>query len=293
MKKILFFALLVSLTLSCQKAKENTVQNEEAAFASERKAFFNALLELAEVAAQLQATAAEFNQGLMNDPKKYEVYVSNELKAAANLGVYLSDLNYSIAYAQREISKDYFTAAHQLSKTLGGDQVVLEYLMKRYSENLEQNDSAKAVVTELMLKSTRDLEGTQRERLAGIAMSAYQIENLHLTLGIIESYPKDMLPDDARAIILIPLYKMVLSQRANVIIIYNFLKTYSDPLDPDMNPNYPYYANAFEELIALYKELNVEEKIANNQAQEIMNDAVMKKLSEKVNAIRNKIVSAE
>lgn len=292
MRKIVFFAILVSLTLSCQKSKENTVPVEEA-FASERKAFFNALLEPGEVAAQLQATAAEFNPGLMNDPKKYEVYVSNEVKAAANLGIYLSDLNYSIAYAQRPVSKEYFTAAHELSKTLGGDRAVLEFLMKRYAENLEQNDSVKVVVNELLLKSTRDFEGTERERLAGVAMSAYQIENLHLTLGVIESYPKDMLPDDARTIILIPLYKMVLSQRANVVIIYNFLKTFSDPLDPDQNPNYPYYTNAFEELIALYKNLDVEQKIANNQAVELMNDAVMKELSEKVNAIRTKIVSEE
>lgn len=292
MRKIVFFAILVSLTLSCQKTKENSVQGDEA-FVSERKAFFNALQEPDEVAAQLQVTAAEFNQSLMNDPKKYEVYISNEVKAAANLGVYLSDLNYSIAYSQREVSDDYFTAAHELSKALGGDQAVLEFLMKRYKENLEENDSARAVVTQLLHKSTRDFEGTERERLAGIAMSAYQIENLHLVLGIIESYPKDMLPDDARTIILIPLYKMVLSQRTNVVIIYNFLKTYSDPSNPDNNPNFPYYTNAFEELIALYKKLDVEQKIANNQAVELMNDAVMKELSEKVDAIRNKIVSAE
>jgi hypothetical protein len=110
---------------------------------------------------------------------------------------------------------------------------------------------------------------------------------------MLESYPKDMLPDDARAAILVPLFKVVLGQRTNVENIYYFLKAESDIQDPANNPNYPYYANAFEELIAVYKKLNVEEKMASNKGLEIMNDAVVKELSEKVNAIRDKIVSPE
>ncbi len=292
MKKILFIVFLGSLAVSCQKSKENTA-SEEKAFNAERSAFFANLQDPAEAAAQIQATAAEFNPTIMSDPKNYSKYVGNEIKAAANMGIYLSDLNYSIAYTQTETSKEYFTAAHELSKAIGIEQNVLEFLMKRYTENIAQNDSVKNVVNDLLLKSTLDLQGTEREKLAGIAMSAYQIENLHLALGIIESYPKDMLPEDARMVILVPLYKVVLGQRKNVVTIYNFLKSYADPLDPNKNPNYPYYAQAFEELIAAYDNLNVEEKIANNKGTELLNDATMKGLNEKVNAIRDKILSVE
>ncbi len=73
--------------------------------------------------------------------------------------------------------------------------------------------------------------------------------------------------------------------------IYGFLKSIADPTNPDKNPNYPYYATAFEELIGVYNRLNVEDKIANNQGIELMNDAVVQELSDKVNAIRSKIVS--
>jgi hypothetical protein len=295
MKKILFFVVLVFITQSCQKAKENTADNavDETAFADERKAFFNALKEPGEIAGQIEATAAEFSPSLMSDPKNSGVYISNEVKSAANLGVYLSDLNYCIAYKQRDLSKEYFAASHELSKAIGVDRAVLEFLIKRYNDNLEQNDSLKAVVTDLWIKSSRDFQGTERERLTGIAMSAYQIENLRLMLGTIESYPKDLLPDDGRTLILIPLFKMVLSQRSNMVLIHKFLETYSDPLDPDKNPNYPYYAQALKELIEVYNKLDVDQKIANNQGVELMNDAVVKELTEKVNAIRNKIVSVE
>ena len=301
MKQILIMLLLWSIATSCQKSQENTTDtidstdNAESseAFEAKRRSFYNNLLAPAEAAAQIQATAAEFHPGLMSDPKKFSQYTGSEVKAAANMGIYLSDLNYSIAYSQSATSKEYFRAAHELSKSTGIEREVLEFLMKRYNENISKNDSLKSVANDLLVKATGKLQGTDKEKLAGVAMAAYQIENLHLALGVLASYPKDLLPKDARTVILIPLFKVVLGQRTNVENIYNFLKAYSDPQDPDQNPNYYYYANAFEELIQVYKKLNVEEKIANNQGAELMNDAVIKELSQKVNAIRNKILSTE
>ena len=225
----------------------------------------------------------------MHDPKKYAQYTSNDVKAAANMGIYLSDLNYSVAYKQTANTKEYFTAAHELSKAIGMEQGTLDFLAQRYNDNIAHNDSVKSVMKDLLAKSTQGLQGTEREKLAGVAMAAYQIENLHLALGVIDAYPDDMLPSDARTVILIPIYKMVLGQKENIQTIYDFLKSYSNP----ENPNYQYYSTAFEELIAVYNRLNVDERIAKNQGIELMNDAVMKELTQKVDAIRNKVTSAE
>jgi len=225
----------------------------------------------------------------MHDPKKYAQYSSNDVKAAANMGIYLSDLNYSVAYKKSANTKEYFTAAHELSKAIGMEQGALDFLSQRYNNNIAQNDSVKSVMKDLLTKSTQSLQGTEREKLAGAAMAAYQIENLHLALGVIDAYPDDMLPSDARIVILIPIYKMVLGQKENIQTIYDFLKSYSNP----ENPNYQYYKTAFEDLIAVYNRLNVDERIAKNQGVELMNDAVMKELTQKVDAIRNKVTSAE
>ncbi|MDH4090498.1 MAG: hypothetical protein OEV74_07250 [Cyclobacteriaceae bacterium] len=296
MKRLFFILLLGSFAWSCQKSKETTETTESGtnnALTAQRDAFFNDLMAPTEVAARLFATAAEFEPALMSDPNNYSAYAGNRENAAANMGIYLSDLNYSIAYGKAETTKQHFVAAHELSKTIGIESNVLEFLMQRYNANLSQNDSVKNVVTDLLYESTMDLRATDRERLAGIAMAAYQIENLHLALGTLESYPKDLLPDDARTAILVPLFKLVLGQRQNIVTIYNFIKSYSDTMTAEANPNYPFYVNALEELIAVYDKLNVDEKIANNQGVELMNDAVVMELSEKTNAIRNKIVSTE
>ena len=292
MRTLLTLLLIAAVAVSCQKSKDTTEQTSPG-FESERQAFFSNLMAPTEAAAQLQATGADFNSALLNDPNLIVEYINDEVKAAANLGIYLADLNYCIAYKQPGVSQGQFTAAYELAKSVNVDQDVLQFLKQRYTENLEQHDSAKAVVNELFNRATASLQGAEREKYLGIAMSAYQIENLHLALGVIESYPKDMLPDDARMQILAPLFNMVLHQQKNVETIYGFLKSITDVTEPDQNPNYPYYAKAFEELIGVYKNLDIEAKIANNQASELLNDAVVRELSEKVNAIRKKIVSIE
>jgi hypothetical protein len=290
MKNLLSILVLAVLIVSCQKKNIDEAQVADK-FEEQRKAFFSNIHAPAEAAAQLQATAAEFNASLMSDPKLSASYATSDVKAAANLGVYLSDLNYSVAYKQSANTKELFTATIELAKYIGLEQGTIDFLMKRYNENIAQNDSVKAVLDKLFDKSTADFQGTEREKLVGIAIAAYQIENLHLAVGILESYPKDMLPTDARTQILIPVFRKVLEQKQEVETIYAFLKTIGDPLNPEANPNFAYYSTAFEELIALYKKLNVDEKIANNQGIELMNDDVVKELSAKVNAIRNKIVS--
>ena len=292
MKKLVSILVLATLLPSCKNNKESKEDSQvHASYEVQRDAFFANMLSPGEAAAALQATAAEFNAALMNEPRYFADYATNDIKAAANLGIYLADLNYSIAYKQSGNTKELFTAAQELSKAVGIQQSVLLFLAKRYEKNLSQNDSARAMISELFKKATTNLEGTDREKFVGIAMAAYQIENLHLALGIIETYPKDMLPTDARIQILIPVYKLVLEQQKNVENIYAFLKAITDPLDPEQNPNYAYYATAFEELINVYKRLDVSEKIANNQGLELTKDAVVQELSSNVNAIRNKIVS--
>lgn len=291
MKNLLGILFLSVLALSCQTQKETTTETAPAdttvSFETERNAFLANMKAPAEVAAQLQATAADFNATLLHDPKSAEKYEGDNLKAAANLGIYLSDLNYSVAYKKTENTKDLFAAAARLSKAIGIEQTILDFLMKRYEANLSQNDSAKAIVYQLLDNATTGLQGPDREKLAGVAMAAYQIENLHLALGIIETYPKDMLPADARTQILIPVYKLVLGQQQNIETILGFLKSTNET----SNPNFAYHVNALEELIGVYKNLKVEEKIANNQGLEIMNDATVKALHEKVAAIRDKVTS--
>ena len=186
MKKLIIVLLASSVILSCKK-------KEEVTFDAEKAAFFDNLIDATEAAARIQATGAEFNDSLLSDPANAGRYAGDPIKASANLGIYLSDLNYSIAFKQSATTSELFGAAHTLSQTVGVEHSILQFLMERYTNNLQQNDSAQAIVHELFQRSTFYLKGTDRENMVGIAMCAYQIENLHLALGTINSYPKDII----------------------------------------------------------------------------------------------------
>ena len=291
MKFLLRIVCLAVTLSSCQKSSTTGEDVKvSAAYEKARNEFFSNLKEPVEAAAQLAATGAAFQPNLMSDPVNFASYTGNKVSAAMNLGIYLADLNYSVAYRQSENTKDLFGAAYELSKTIGIEDRVLGFLMTRYHEHISHNDSVAAVLNELFEKSIGGLQGTKEEKLAGIAIAAYQVENLHLALGVIESYPKDLLPGDATIQILAPLYRLVLDQQQNIETILAFLNAIVDPLDPDQNPNYPYYASALQGLIDVYKRLDFEERLASGRAHELMNDAVVQELHQKVSVIRNKMM---
>ena len=292
MKKLIPILILAVATWSCQPAKEKTVESAEPSnYEKQRSEFLNSMLSANEVAAQIQATAAEFNPALMNIPINYAELSADTLKRAANLGIYLADLNYSVAYKQSESTREMFNSAYNLSKSLGMDETMLRFIQQRYETNINQNDSVKSALNELFTKATESLKGPQRERVLGVAMAAYSLENLHLALGVIETYPKDILPEDSRIQILVPLFKMVLEQKPRVESIYEFLRTLGDPSDPDRTPNFAFFDKSYSELLDVYNRLHVEEAIANNQGTVLMNDAVVAELKDKVNTMREKTVT--
>ncbi len=121
-------------------------------------------------------------QLLLHDPLRYTHYQDNRVKSAANMGIYIADLNYNLIFGATQRNEEYFTAAHELSKAIGIEQGILQFLKQRYDNNLAQNDSIKKVVTELLQNSTISLRDTERERLAGIVIASH-IDGLHHVLS--------------------------------------------------------------------------------------------------------------
>lgn len=290
MKKLLFIILLASLT-ACQSKKENSISPETEVFNAERDAFFEYLKKPEDAKLQLKPVESFFDSSLLNDPKLIYQYAGNEVKAAANLGIFLADLNYCILFGKGHFTQKYFAATVELSNIAGIEKSTLAFLEKRYAENMARPDSVQAIVDSLFARSVRDRKGTPKEKLAGIAMATYQIENLHLALRTLESFPES--PSEDQQQTATQLVNMVLRQHSNVMIIYNFVRTYSDPSDPDKNPNYPFFETALRELIGTYQDINYVLPLDNTASLKVRDSAVMKKLAEKVSLIRSKIISLE
>lgn len=268
-----FLLVVILLGAGCQK-KEPVKEKPSPAFQNAREAFFNSLADPSQTADLIRSTSVPFDAALLSDPHNLPSYANDPVNAATNLGIYLADMNYCIAYGQPGATRALFAAAHELSKAIGVEQAVLGYLASRYEANLAQNDSVRSILAAMFQNSTTALKGTEKERFAAFTIAAYQIENLHLLLSIVETSAKDKNATQHPE-----LYQAIIHQRESIRIMYTFLKGTADPLNPENNPNYLYYTNAFEELIKALDTYRPEE---NTTA-----------LHEKVDAIRSKILSIQ
>ena len=248
---------------------------QTSAFENARAAFFSSLNNPTEIASDLQAASIKFDAALLNDVQNLSAYANDPTRAAINLGVYLADLNYCLGFGKSAQTKTLFEAARELSQAIGVEQKILDFLMTRYQDHLQQNDSVKQVLLELYTQSTIKLEGTERERHAAYIMAGYQIETLHLLLSILES--ASLNPSNTK--LYEKYFQTVVNSRAGVSIMYAYLRNMADPLDPERNPNYLHYTNAFEELLATYERVQPGSDLAP--------------LKEKVEVIRTRMVAVK
>jgi len=290
MKKV-FFIYYLAVMFSCQSGKDKVTQVAMSeSFKHERNNFFNHMESAPNAAALLQATTADFNGSLLSNPAIFEQYRIDTFKCAANLGVYLSDLNYCIAYKQSDYASKSFIAAIELSNVIGVNKNIVEFLMDRYDENISESDSLMSIFNELYEKSTSGLRSASKEQLLGVTMAAYQIETLYLALAVIKAYPEDVLSEENRIQIMVPLFKMVMDQQQSIETIILFLQTLGENSDLGKSPTLLYYNEALEDLLSVYERLNTIDTTANARSSYLLNNRDINELSDLVSAIRNKIV---
>lgn len=259
--------------VSCNSPSGKKESDHSLEFTTARENFFQDL-KSKEVISDLVPGLPNFDSTLLHDGGVYVKYAGNEIKAAANLGIYIADLNYCIILNKKEHARAFFDAAIELSAAIQAQRQTLSFLSERYKENLEKNDSLRTVVNQLLSASTLRLEGLQQERLAGITMAGYQLENLHLALGVLNKMPQELSTEQLHSREILTEY--VFTQSSRWEIIYNFIRANSDPLDPDRNPDYPFFDHALRELITTYKGLS-------------MQKPDFKELNEKVELIRSRL----
>jgi len=109
------------------------------------------------------------------------------------------------------------------------------------------------------------------------------IEGLYISTGLIKTYPKDLKEQD-RMVILTPLLRVVLQQRESIDDLTKMLSSV-EQTEP--------VTSILEKLNSLegsYRDLNIEEKIKNNQADKILSDKNLADITSTVESLRKSIV---
>jgi hypothetical protein len=232
----------------------------------------------------LEATGAEFNQTLINDHRKADSYASRSEKAALNLGIYVADIGYLTSYDKTQEAIDHLNACKSLADNLGIVESFDVALLKEFESNISNKDSLAVLLNRTVQKTEVYLKNDTRSKLAALLVTGSFVEGLYISTGLIKSYPKNLLPDDARNLVLTPLMRVVLEQRQSVDELLEILST-AEQAEP-----VPTIMADLTALQASYRALNIEEQIRTNKANLVLTDKNLIEITKIVEKLRGFIV---
>jgi hypothetical protein len=214
----------------------------------------------------LQATGAEFNESLVNPRTKVDQYASRTDKAALNLGVYAADIGYLSSYDKTQEAIDYLNATKTLADNLGIIGSFDVEILQKFEANISNKDSLTHLLDRTMKKAENYLADDNRNKLSALVVTGSFVEGLYVATGLVKSYPKDLLPDDSRNLVLTPIIRVVLDQKKSVSDLVKMLSSVeqTEPVTTIVSD--------LKALETAYNGLNIEEQIKNNKANLVLSD---------------------
>jgi hypothetical protein len=237
----------------------------------------------AEIPYLLQATGADFNQSLINDKNKVDSYTSRVDKAALNLGVYAADIGYLSSYEKTQDAIGYIESAKKLADNLNVVGTFDTDLLKQFETNVSNKDSLASLLNRAVQKTDNYLQDDNRTKLAALVLTGSFIEGLFISTELVQSYPTNILPNDARNTILTPLIQVIVNQRKSVDELVKMLGNVGDDAEVAA------LKTEMEKLQTSYAALNIDEQIKNNKGGLTLSDKNLQEITSLVEKIRTSI----
>lgn len=231
----------------------------------------------------LQSTGAEFNESLVNPRNKADQYASRTDKAALNLGVYAADIGYLSSYDKTQEAIDYLQSAKSLADGLGVIGSFDVEVLKQFEANISNKDSLTRLLDRTIKKTQIYLADDKRNKLSAMVVTGSFIEGLYISTGLVKSYPKDLLPTDAKNLVLTPLIRIVLEQKKSVSELNKMLSSVEG------SESIASLTTDLKALEAQYQALNIEEQIRNNKANLVLTDKNLVEITNIVEKLRKSI----
>ncbi|MBT1709371.1 hypothetical protein KK062_14105 [Fulvivirgaceae bacterium PWU5] len=287
-KRLIFFCLSGALAVtlaSCGGASDKNKNADE--FTASEDSLKEQIEEVvynipspSEIPYLLQTTGAEFNESLLNPRTKVDQYAARTDKAALNLGVYAADIGYLTSYDKTQEAIDYLGACKTLADNLGIIGSFDGDILKKFEANISNKDSLTHLLDKSIKKTEIFLKDDSRNKLSSLIVAGSFIEGLHISTGLIKTYPQNLLPTDQRIQVLTPLTRVVLEQKKSVSELLKMLQTVEQT-----EPVTTMVAD-LTSLEKAYAALNIEEKIKENRGDLILSDKNLVEITSIVEKLR-------
>jgi hypothetical protein len=242
-----------------------------------------------EVPFLLMEIGADYNESLLNNIEKADAYKTTRDKMSANLGIYTADIGYLAAYGQSQKALDYVDKCKNLAEGVGISDEIGRSFVERFERNVDERDSLAAIANDFLEGSNDHLKLVERETVAGLILAGSFVEGLYLATAIVKNYPEDLLPEDARNVILVPIIKLILDQEQPLNDLIILLKDLPDQ-DSEMLKG---LISNLQFLKEKYAELDIKEKLENNRGDLLLQDEALDGITNQAGKIRDYITNIE
>ncbi len=287
----ILLAIVISVMVACgsdKKKNADAAKEFDAAQDQLKERIDRAIRDIpspAEIPYIIQSTGADFNPNIVNDYKKYESYTISAKKAAFNLGVYATDIGYLSSYGRTQDALNYMDVCLKLTEAVGAQDAVDFAVLARFEKYLSKPDSLANIIDDVIANSDRYLQENDRNNIAALMIGGTFIEALYISTQIIDTYPKDLLPDDMRLQILAPLVQNLVKQKESLKDVIDLLESVDGKQDWEIAT-----INSLKELYDNYTKFDPMGKISSGKGNEVLNDEVLSRLTAQVDSIRTNVV---
>ncbi len=272
-KSLYFFlsiTLIVTLSACGSSEKKSTDSDEfkeaEASLKATIEEVVYSIPSPTEIPYLIQQTGAEYNQNLINPRDKTDSYANRVDKAALNLGVYTADIGYLTSYDKTQEAIDYLNSCKILADNLGVIGSFDIDLLRRFEANISNKDSLAKLLDDTSKQTDKFLKDDSRNKLAALVVAGSFIEGLYISTGLVNSYPKDVLPANVRDNILTPVIQVILNQKKSVSDLLKMLSAV-EQTDPVSS-----LVRDLQEMEKAYEALDIESQLESNRGDLVLTD---------------------
>jgi hypothetical protein len=289
MKKIFIFAILTIALIGCKNkgVDQSTKQAEEFKAFSEKIAQINMNVSTPnDLMIMLELSAVDFIPNLVNDPVNNERYLSNEISAAANVGVFLVDGLYQ--YSSNEFAGGYqsILAAKNLAIKLGMGEHFDELIDDRYSNPNPQIDTLLVKIDQSITASKTELEAKDKMRLYSSMIAANYIEKEYILFNIIFNYNIELPVENKFMLLRQVLFttSQHLKKLPDVIALLESVKKDTDPGT---------YLDELKAIETLHQQLVFPDDISKLTPDQVFENQTLLAMFDKIKELRGMIVSVQ
>ena len=238
-----------------------------------------------EIAFLVKNSKLDFDKSLLNPYNKSHNYTNNFQKAL-NLGVYGANLGYLNVFEQNSEGIQYFSVIKILSQELGIENAFDKQTITRIENNLGNKDSLMFIISNSYRKADQYLKDNNRNDIGVLILAGGWLESTYMLTQLSQSSKNKEIATR------IGEQKHPLDNLIKILSpYYNQSKEYAELIDAlidlaydfdGIDINYTYSAPT----------VDVKNKLTviNSKSELIMTDQQLKTISDKISAIRKKIV---